>query len=139
MKKIIFLSSIIIGIVFLSGCSQDNLSQNQKNIDPVAPNVINTFPQNGSRDVDSNLTEIWVEFNEGMLDNSWSWAHEDKNTFPELNGNPVYTDNNTKCKLPVKLQSNHEYVIWINTEKLKNFKDRSGNPAIPYKLSFKTK
>jgi len=41
--------------------------------------------------------------------------------------------------LPVKLEPNKEYVIWINTSNLKNFKDKSGNPALPFKFTFKTK
>jgi hypothetical protein len=40
--------------------------------------------------------------------------------------------------LPVKLEPGKRYVIWINTAKFRNFKDRNGNPAEPYKLVFTT-
>jgi hypothetical protein len=39
----------------------------------------------------------------------------------------------------VKLQSGKTYAVWINTEKLQNFKDTKGMVAIPYLLVFKTR
>jgi hypothetical protein len=74
-----------------------------------------------------------------MKDGNWSWAYKDKSKFPQISGQAYYTDNNTKNILPVKLESNKEYVIWINTEQFNNFKDKSGNPAFPFKFTFKTK
>ncbi len=101
--------------------------------------VIKTIPKNGGTDVDPSLGEIRVSFSKPMLEKSWSWSYEDKNTFPEVTGEPHYTDNGTTCVLPVKLQPNKRYVIWINTARLKNFKDQSGTPAGPYKLTFMTR
>ena len=107
--------------------------------DTTPPSVVITSPQNGSLDVDPSLTELSVVFNEEMKDGNWSWAYADKNKFPVMTGQPRYVDNNTKNILPVKLESGREYVVWINTSQYQNFKDKSGNPAIPFKLSFKTK
>jgi len=92
-----------------------------------------------SKNVDPSLSEISVTFNEEMMDQSWSWAYEDKNKFPQITGQAYYSRNNTTNILPVKLEPNKEYVIWINTSNLKNFKDKSGNPALPFKFTFKTK
>lgn len=107
--------------------------------DNFPPKVIITSPQNTAKDVDPSLKEISVTFNEPMMDKSWSWSYEDKNKFPQTTGEPFYTDNYTKCVLPVKLEPNKEYVIWINTARFKNFKDKAGNPAEPYRFTFKTK
>ena len=104
----------------------------------VTPKVISTIPQNGSRTVDPSLTEISVTFSEPMMDKSWSWSYEDKDKFPQMTGQP-YCVNNTKCVLPVKLEPKKEYVIWINTVKFKNFKSKTGIPAEPYKVTFRTK
>ena len=41
--------------------------------------------------------------------------------------------------MPVKLEPNKEYEIWINSEKFKNFKDQAGNSSSPFRLVFKTK
>ncbi len=124
-------SVVVIALVLLmAGCGAK---------DTVPPKVMSTDPPNGTEDVDPSLTEISVTFNEPMMDKNWSWCYEDKYKFPEMTGDPHYSDNNTKCVLPVKLEPDKEYVIWINTANFKNFKDKAGNPAEPHKLAFKTR
>lgn len=103
------------------------------------PRVITTTPANGTSDVDPFLDKITVTFSKPMLDKSWSWSYEDKESFPEIIGQPSYPDNETTCVLPVKLKPGKRYVIWINTTKFKNFKDKNGKAAEPYKLVFMTK
>lgn len=107
--------------------------------DTTAPKVTATNPPNGSIDVDPSISEISVTFNEEMQDGSWSWAYTTRDKFPEINGDPKYTENYTINTLPVKLEPNKEYEIWINSQKFSNFKDKFGNSAIPYKLVFKTR
>jgi hypothetical protein len=107
--------------------------------DIVPPKVIGTNPQNGAQDVAPSTKEISVTFNERMMDKSWSWCYEERDTFPQVTGQPYYTENNTKNVLPVKLQINTEYVIWINTVNFKNFRDEAGNPAEPYRFTFRTR
>lgn len=107
--------------------------------DPGAPKVVGTNPRNGAQDVDPALQEISVTFSEPMMDKSWSWAFEEKDRFPEMTGRPYYTDNLRTCVLPVSLKTGKEYVVWINTERLRNFRSAAGIPAIPYKLTFRTK
>lgn len=109
----------------------------EKDVEP--PRVVATFPLNQSTDVDPSLKEISVTFNEPMMDGNWSWVYEDKMTFPQILAQPYYTENKTKNVLPVKLEANKEYVIWINSTNHKNFKDQSGNPAFPFKFTFQTK
>jgi hypothetical protein len=106
--------------------------------DQTVPRVISTSPANGAPNVDPKLAEISVTFSRPMMDKSWSWCYEDKNKFPQIIGQPKYMDNFTKNIITVKLEPNKEYVIWINTSKIKNFKDKTGTPAVPYKLIFKT-
>jgi hypothetical protein len=127
---LIVMAAVILIFPF-SGYSEEN--------DTIPPRVISTTPQNGSQNVDPTTTEISVTFNEPMMDKNWSWCFEDKNAFPETTGQPFYINNYTKCVLPVKLKANKEYVIWINTVNFKNFKDKAGNPAGPYKFTFRTK
>jgi len=126
--KYVWLIIVLIGLL---------LACNAK--DNIPPRVIATNPQNGAQDVDPSLKEISVTFSEPMMDKSWSWCYEIEEKFPQMTGEPKYIENNTRNLLPVKLESNKEYVIWINTEKFNNFKDEAGNTTEPYRFTFRTK
>lgn len=107
--------------------------------DEKPPRIVSTVPENGSQDVDPALNEMSVTFDEEMIDGNWSWAYEDENTFPQIVGQAYYDEGNRINRLPVKLEPNKEYAIWINHADYKNFKDKAGNPAIPYRFTFKTR
>ena len=130
MFKNLLMIMAVVSVLLLSSCSPN---------DNVPPKVIGTNPPNGAQSVDPSLTELSVIFNEPMMDKNWSWAYEDKDTFPQMTGQPYYSEDNTKNSLPVKLEPNKEYVIWINTVNFKNFKDKAGNPVEPYRFTFKTR
>lgn len=103
------------------------------------PVVIKTVPQSGETDVDSSITEIKVTFNKDMItDNMWSWVKVSDDTFPEIIGKVRYQMDKRTCVLPVKLEPNTTYKIWINSDKFNNFKDTNNNPAVPYFLTFRT-
>lgn len=104
----------------------------------VPPKIVDTKPKNNAPDVRPSLTMITVTFSKSMMDKSWSWSYEDKDSFPQTTGAPYYMSDNKTCVLPVKLEPNKKYVLWINTARHKNFKDEAGNPIAPYKLSFTT-
>jgi hypothetical protein len=120
----------IISVILLSGFVLSN---------SVLPKVKETSPKNGAQNVDPKLTKIWVKFDKPMMDKSWSWCYDDKSKFPQMTDKPCYSENNTKCTLPVKLEPHKEYVIWINTKNFKDFKDATGVAVEPYKISFRTK
>ena len=103
------------------------------------PRVVMTEPLNGQQDVDPAVSAITVTFNKPMTDGSYSWCYEDPATFPMTTGQPYYGEDGTTNILPVKLEPDTEYIIWINTEQFTNFKDISGNPVRPYRLTFKTR
>jgi hypothetical protein len=106
---------------------------------PAAPHVVSSTPRTGAKDVDSGLKEISVTFDQSMQDGSWSWAYEKKEQFPTLAAQPHFTNKGRTCVLPVKLEAGHSYLIWINTQTLKNFKNTAGQPAVPYRLEFTTR
>lgn len=103
------------------------------------PIVVQTSPRSGDADVDPSLQEIRVTFNKKMLDQSWSWTQISDETFPQTTGEPRYDEDGKTCVLPVKLQPGKSYVIWLNSEKFGNFKDREGLCAVPYNLHFQTR
>lgn len=73
-----------------------------------------------------------------MQDGSWSWSQISSDTFPEVSGKPHYLADKRTCVLPVKLAPGRTYVLWLNSNKFRNFKDADGQPAIPYLLVFET-
>ncbi len=130
MTKPLHLFLLLAIIIMCTSCTEQDTQE---------PYVIETSPPNGSIDVDPSITELSVTFDEEMQDGNWSWAYTKKEDFPETTGQPYYTEKFTKNSLPVKLEPNKEYVIWINSQKHKNFKDKAGNSASPYRWVFKTK
>lgn len=111
-------------------------------VEAMSPSVIKTVPVCGDTEVPATTTEIKVTFSKDMMtENMWSWCMQTKNSFPEITDQEgiKYIADGRTCILPVKLQPNKTYAIWINTEKFKAFKDKKGNSAIPYLLVFKTK
>jgi RNA polymerase sigma-70 factor (ECF subfamily) len=109
-------------------------------LESAQPSVVMTVPPAGSDSIDPKLSEIRVTFSKDMKNGTWSWARRlPTENFPATNGNPRYLDDKRTCVLPVKLEAEKTYSIWINTEKLTNFKDNGGRSAVPYLLVFKTK
>jgi RNA polymerase sigma factor (sigma-70 family) len=108
-----------------------------KNLPPVA---VRTEPQAGDTKVDATkVTEIRVTYSKEMMDQSWSWSQLSDETFPKTTGKPSYDKERRTCTLPVKLEPGKTYAFWLNSEKFGNFKDTSGQSAIPYLLVFETK
>jgi Bacterial Ig-like domain len=104
------------------------------------PVVVKTEPRAGDTDVDAaKVTEIRVTFSKDMADGSWSWSRISKETFPTTTGKPHYDADKRTCVLPVKLEPGKAYVIWLNPEKFKSFRDTDGHPAVFYPLVFETK
>ncbi len=108
-------------------------------LDSAPPVVVRTVPEAGRNEVDAAGThEIRVTFSKAMLDHTWSWAIANPQNFPPMNGEPRF-DGDRTCLLPVKLEPGKTYAVWVNTDKLLNFKDAGGRPAVPYLLVFRTK
>jgi RNA polymerase sigma-70 factor (ECF subfamily) len=104
------------------------------------PAVVKTTPQAGDTAVDAKeVTEIKVTFSKDMQDGTWSWSQLSEATFPKLAGKPKFEKDKRTCVLPVKLQPGKTYAIWVNSERFGNFKDATGQSAVPYLLVFQTK
>ncbi len=102
------------------------------------PRVTSTYPLNMARDVSPELKEIVVRFDTPMKNDSWTWAYESKDEFPELTGEPSFNDTRTVCRLPVSLKPDKTYIIWINSKEKSNFQNEKGIASAPYRLEFTT-
>ena len=108
-------------------------------LDTARPVVIKCVPEPGSAAVHPGMTEIRVTFSKEMQPGSWSWAMINRESYPGTSESPRYLEDRRTCVLPVKLQPGKTYAVWINSEKLQNFKDTKGMVAVPYLLVFKTR
>jgi hypothetical protein len=100
------------------------------------PRVISTFPPTDAV-VPAGIQQISITFDRPMAE-SWSFATGGEKAFPEIGGGPTMSDDKRTISVAVKLRPNSTYVIWLNTDRAKNFKDEQGRPATPYRLTFST-
>lgn len=109
-----------------------------QDIDSIAPVVVKTVPEAGTKDVPPGETEIKVTFSKEMTDQSWSWSTAWENSDPKGIDKPHYLDDHKTCVFKVKLEPGKTYGYWLNSQKFHNFKDTQGHPAVPYLLVFHT-
>src|SRR5437867_7985323 len=101
-----------------------------------SPKVVKASPDNGDTDVDPNLKEIRIEFDQDMLSGSHSVCGGG-DTFPQQSGK-LHWANKRTFVIPVKLEPNHDYHIGINCPAAMNFKSVGRESVEPYPISFKT-
>lgn len=135
MKRIIIglgCTALLVGILFAQ-------TEATPTVDSVAPVVVKTVPEAGSKDVATGEVEIKVTFSKEMADNSWSWTTAWKDSNPVAIGKPHYDAAMKTCTLKVKLEPNKTYGYWINSQKFSGFRDKQGKAAVPYFFVFQTK
>ena len=134
-KAASFLAGVLLALTALA----PSMAGEKVSVKTMPPVVIKTVPCAGETEVDPGLSEIKVTFSKKMMDKSWSWVMMDENTFPKLQGQPRFLDDQRTCVVKVKLEPGKTYVIWFNSERYQNFRDTEGRPAIPYLLVFETR
>jgi Big-like domain-containing protein len=120
-------------------CGLTPVLSHAQDIDSMAPVVVKTIPEAGTKDVSPGVMEIKVTFSKEMTDQSWSWSTAWKDSSPEGIGKPRYEANQRTCVLKVNLKPNTTYGYWINSQSFHGFKDKQGHAAVPYLLVFRTK
>jgi len=100
------------------------------------PKVISTFPPTEAV-VPAGIQQISITYDRPMMA-SWSFVTGGEKSMPEIDGGPSLSDDKRTISVPVKLRPNSTYVIWMNSDRYKNFKDEQGVSATPYRLTFTT-
>ncbi len=100
------------------------------------PRVVEFVPPTGSVDVDPELAELRVTFDQDMSTRSFSWTGGGP-SFPRTTGQPRWIDART-CALPVALVPGRAYALGINGGSFTGFRNRGGEPAAPAELWFRT-
>ncbi len=112
----------------------------RRDLDALPPSVVKTVPQCGDLNVDPGLREVTVTFSKDMkvTGHCWSWCSVDDESFPKLPGGTRFLEDNRTCVLPVALEPDRTYAIWINTDEFHSFQDPAGHTAVPYLIVFRT-
>lgn len=110
-----------------------------KKVSDARPVVVKTVPEAGSETVDPGLKEVRITFSKVMEDGSWSWA-QDLGVGAALPNTekPSFDKDKKTCSLPVKLEPETTYAVWLNGGRFMSFVDPSGNASVPYLLVFRT-
>ena len=99
------------------------------------PRVVKATPDNGATGVDPLTREIRVTFDQPMSrDASFAGGGP---AFPKTTGRPRWVDERT-CVLDVQLEPDHGYWLSINSTRFANFRNKAGEPAVPYPVAFRT-
>ena len=108
------------------------------NCQAAPPKVVKAVPDDGDIDVDPGLREITITFDQAMDKGGQSIVGGGE-SFPQLMGKqPGKWKNARTFVLRVRLKPNHSYWISVNSQRFQNFRNRQGEPAIPYPISFTT-
>ncbi|HVT28337.1 MAG TPA: S41 family peptidase [Lacipirellulaceae bacterium] len=99
------------------------------------PKVVKAVPDNGAVNVDPNLKEIRITFDQPMGKGMSVVGGGDE--FPQVQGRPTWVNDRT-IVVRVKLQPRHAYWLSINNETFKNFTNPNGESAVPYPIKFRT-
>jgi hypothetical protein len=127
--------------VSAAACSDGDDDLNMTGFAPDAPVVIETTPRDGELEVDANLELITATFSEAMDRDGWSWVTEVGRSAPSITGLPFYIDETTTV-LPVRLEPNTTYGIWVNSpddEELRKFTNNAGVSARAHRIRFTTR
>jgi hypothetical protein len=99
------------------------------------PKVVKAVPDNGAVNVDANLKEIRITFDQPMAKGMSVVGGGPE--FPKIQGQPDWSNDRT-IVVRVKLQPNHAYWLSINNAKFQNFTNVDGEPAVEYPIKFRT-
>ena len=100
------------------------------------PRVIEMVPANGEVNIDPQLQQIRIVFDQDMSQQGFSVCGGGQK-FPNLVGKPGWLNRRTFI-MKVQLQADHEYEFSINCPSAVNFKNIRGESAEIYPVRFKT-
>lgn len=100
------------------------------------PKVTSLVPTNGSTGVSPDLEAIEVTFDRPMRAGSWSVVGGGPK-YPET-GDPFYDDTRRVFRLPVELEPNREYELWLNRGPHEAFASAEGVSLAPFSIRFRT-
>ena len=115
-------------------------TKQKREIDPKrVPKIIATFPENNAKNVDPNITQVYITFDIPM-GGGMAWAQRSNQTaldFDEDKG-IFWTADGRTCVASVKLKSNKTYETLMNVPPFIGFRSEGGMPSDRLFYTFKT-
>ncbi|MCP5109850.1 MAG: DUF4932 domain-containing protein, partial [bacterium] len=102
------------------------------------PTVVKMIPENGATDVDPDLKEIRVTFDQPMTDGNWAVVGGGPD-FPEKAGASHYDKTRRIFIMPVRLKPNWTYHFWLNSDRYTAFESEGGVSLEPVEVTFTTR
>lgn len=102
-----------------------------------APHVVAMTPANGATDVDPSLKTMTITFDRPMQDKMWSIVGGGPH-FPKITGEIHYDATRRILTVPIELQPNWTYDLWLNRGQYMSFRAESGTPLAPMHVAFGT-
>jgi hypothetical protein len=106
------------------------------NVQAAPPRVVEAAPENGNKEVDPNLKELRIVFDQPMQPGSLSVVGGGP-TFPKFVGTHRWVNDRTFV-WAWRLEPAHDYWLSINSDRFQNFRSASGESAVPHPISFRT-
>jgi hypothetical protein len=103
-----------------------------------APKVESIVPSDGAKDVDPALTAIVVTFDRPMMDGAWAVVGGGPH-FPKTTGKPSYDAARRVLTIPVALDPEWDYELWLNRGKFDSFRSADGVRLRSVHLAFRTR
>jgi hypothetical protein len=117
--------------------STDTTASANTTTEAIAPKVVSANPDNGDKDVDPDLKELRVVFDQPMIIGNMSIVGGGPN-FPKIVGTPKW-ENDRTIVAKISLEPNHKYSLSFNGGNFNNFKGTNGISAEPYPVQFTTR
>ncbi|MCL2349422.1 MAG: M56 family metallopeptidase [Planctomycetaceae bacterium] len=109
-------------------------------VDPKrVPKIVNIFPKNKAKNVDPNITQVYVTFDIPMTE-GMAWAQRSDRTAidSEEGQRAFWTADKRTCVLPVKLTPEKTYEVLMNFKPFLGFYSEGGVPAKELFYTFAT-
>jgi len=121
--------------LFLMGCGAYYAWFPKKGDELTSPKVVELIPSQGIRHTDPKLDKLVVRFDRPMRKGSSLTIQGGKTG---IVAGESYWNTPTEFVIPVELEENMSYTIWLNHEKNISFMDNLGYALVPYRWEFAT-
>lgn len=129
--------AVLAGVAVMSAIAFAALAWSLASPAAQPPRVLATAPAEGAA-VPAGPFTLSVTFDQPMQANSFSFVQTDPATFPQCARVPVQSADRRTFTLQCRAQPGRQYEVWFNRARWQNFKGLGGQPAVPYRLTFRT-